>query len=258
MSSTRSTFRPEPATDAGAASLVLVGLGSTRAEGNAALFAQRDALRARRRFAEVEAGLLIGEPTLESAVARTTAPVVHVVPFLMADGYLGNALIPRRLRALAGGGRALRLCAPVGVAPGLASVLAERLLACCRAAGLDPAATDAIVAGHGMTGSPRSGRAVRAHVEAIARRGLFASVAPGFLEEEPLLGDVLAAAMRPTVMVGLFAGAGMHAGEDVPRLLAAARACARVPLHDAGPIGNHPDMPEIVLAQVAAAAASSP
>jgi sirohydrochlorin ferrochelatase len=248
MSSTRSPSRPAPATERRERALLLVGLGSSREGGAEALFAHAAALKARGCFTEAAVGFIAASPGIEEGFAALSAPVVCVVPFLMCDGYLARARIPAALAAIAAPGRDLRLCAPIGIDPGMSALLADRAARTCAAAALDPASVAVVVVGHGTPSSSASGEAVRAHVARLAASGDFESVRPAFLQEAPFLADVLREATAPTVVVGLFAGRGMHWGEDVPRLIEAARQKAGVPILDAGPIGTHPGCAELVLA----------
>jgi sirohydrochlorin cobaltochelatase len=248
MSSTRSPSRPAPATERREAALLLVGLGSSREGGAEALFAHAASLKARGCFAEAAVGFITASPGIEAAFGALSAPVVYVVPFLMCDGYLAQAKIPAALAPLAAPGRDVRLCAPVGTDPRMAALLADRAMEICAAEALDPAIASVVVVGHGTPGSSASSAAVRAHVARLAASGDFESVQPAFLQEAPLLADVLAEATAPTIVVGLFAGRGMHWGEDVPRLIERARAHRAVPILDAGPIGTHPGCAALVLA----------
>lgn len=228
--------------------MLLVGLGSSREGGGDSLFVHADELRRRGAFAETAVGLITAAPSIAAGLGKLSSGIVYVVPFLMCDGYLAHARIPQELRALASPERDFRLCRPIGSDSRLSALLAERAAAICREKGLPPATATAVVVGHGTPGAPASSEAVRAHVACLVASGTFESVRPAFLQEAPFLPDVLRASMGPTVVVGLFAGRGMHAGEDVPRAIAEAHTRVGVPLIDAGPIGTHPGCAEIIVA----------
>src|SRR5690242_20383662 len=117
MSSTRSPSRPEPATEPRRAALLLVGLGSSREGGADALFFHADTLRRRGAFIETAVGLITAAPNIATGLGTLAGRCVHVVPFLMADGYLARGKIPHELRALATPGREFRLCRPIGTDP---------------------------------------------------------------------------------------------------------------------------------------------
>lgn len=251
MSTTRSRSRPAPATEG--AALLLVGLGSSREGGADPLFAHAAELRRRGLFAETAVGLLTGAPGLAEPLRRLSTRIVYVVPFFMSDGYLAREKLPRLLRALAVPGQELRVCRPIGTDPRLTPLLEARAVAACVAAGLDPAEASLVVAAHGTPASPASAEAAKAHVRRLAAGGRFRSVRPGFLQEAPFLADVLRAGDAPTIVVGLFAGPGLHAGEDVPRLVAEARRSVALPILDAGPIGTDPGCADLIAAAAEAA-----
>ncbi len=49
----------------------------------------------------------------------------------------------------------------------------------------------------------------------MAKDSAFANVAVAFLEEAPLFSEALAESARPLLVLGLLAGGGMHATDDV-------------------------------------------
>ena len=70
-------------------------------------------------FAAVRVGYVKGSPALVDAVSEA-AEAVYVVPFFMADGWFSRRRIPAVL-AEARHGERIRLCAPVGTSPRLAT-----------------------------------------------------------------------------------------------------------------------------------------
>jgi hypothetical protein len=49
----------------------------------------------------------------------------------------------------------------------------------------------------------------------MAKQNLFGAVDLSFLEEEPLFVPALKKTRRPALVLGLFAGEGMHGGDDI-------------------------------------------
>ena len=235
---------------------MLVGHGSRRRPGQGSAVAAHAAALARRGlFRDVAACFLKGYPGLEETRAALTAPRLYVVPFFMSDGYATGTLIPRAL-GLPGPGTpkiagppggpaagpagapasglsvpgpgglsvpgpvpALLYCTPVGLAPGLAALLARRVDETCRRHGLSPGDVSVLLVGHGTLKDPASAAAARRHAARLAAQGRFARVSAAFLDEPPYLVKAAARLARPAVVVGLFAEAGLHGGDDVPRLL---------------------------------------
>jgi sirohydrochlorin cobaltochelatase len=267
MSTTRSGYRPAPATDGAAgwpdAALLLAAHGSRlEPRATATFLAQARRLADRGLFAEVAVGMARAEPQLDGALAGLRAGVIYIVPMLMADGYLARTALPKALqlsgplteRAIAGRTRQLRYCDPVGTHPGLADVLRDNLLASCAAHGLEPGRTQALLAAHGNRRDASSGVAARAHAVALAAYGRFAGVDIGYLLEPPLLADALARlAGRDAAIVGLFAADGNHAVNDIPNAIAAEqvrRAGAAGEMIYGGAIGCDPAMADLIVDRV--------
>jgi len=238
----------------GRPSLLLVGHGSARrrttpdaGERHAA------ALAASGRFASVATAYLNGGPPLAQSSRGSGPGDLVVVPFLMSDGHCVRNLIPRALglegRVTRANGRRLIYGEPVGASPGLAEIIARRARACCAGHGLEPSRSDVLLVGHGSLHDPASRRTALDNGRRLARLGLFESVACAFLDEPPLAAEVipgLAAEGPPVVVVGLFAGDGRHAAEDLPRLIDGR--CARQrPVHYVGPIGADPEIAGLIL-----------
>ncbi len=263
MSTTRSPSRPGPATerpDWARAALVLVGHGSNRDGGsNPALLAHAAALRARGIFAEVRAAALYGAPRPEQALSGLQAAEVYLAPLFMAEGHFARVGLREAFgldgRLTVVGGRRVVLCPPLGLQPGLTRLCLARAEARARREGLSPQATRLLFVGHGSSRDPAPREAALWHAEAARGAAVFGGVDEAFLDEPPFLCDVLGGLGGASVAVGLFAAGGLHAGEDVPALIAR---WARVPVHYLGAIGEDPAISDLVLAQVAAASPCLP
>jgi sirohydrochlorin ferrochelatase len=207
-------------------------------------------LRAQRRFASVAVGLLNGEPSAAEALATLAPHVVHVVPFFMEQGWFVREAIPRALGH--GLGHELRYHAPVGVHRDMATLAAARVLRVC---GCDASRFAVLLIGHGSARAPGRRMALHRHVEALSATRQVGQVRAAFLEEPPLVADVLREwRASPVAVVEFFAGEGGHVRDDLPALLAAehaARGDAGAPLVDLGVIADDPAMPRIILDQVA-------
>jgi sirohydrochlorin cobaltochelatase len=253
--------------------LVLIAHGSERCPAaETATAAHAEALRRRGLFREVKACFLQAAPGLRETVASLRSPSAYLVPCFMSEGYSTRTVIPDELgltgpiTELAQGPgrgpaeRTLFYCEPVGAHPRLADLIARRVEETCHAQGLSPAAVAVLLVGHGTLKDPASGEAARRQAARLAGRGGFASVRAAFLEEPPYLRDeATRLGGRPAVAVGLFAEAGFHGEDDVPRLLgleseggstAAGGGPARV--WYTGPLGPDPEIAEIILDQVRA------
>ncbi|HVY16534.1 MAG TPA: CbiX/SirB N-terminal domain-containing protein [Rhodopila sp.] len=230
--------------------LLLVAHGSSRYEDAARpLRRQVAALRAAEPGLQVEGGLLNGTPSVAESLARIAAGTVHVVPFFMEAGYFTKVAIPRAL----GDDPRVRVHEPVGVHPAMADVIDAQGRAGCAALGVAPASAAILVVGHGSVSAPGRALALQDHGRVLAAAGVFGQVATACLEETPFLADALRAlADRPVIVIGFFAGEGMHVRDDVPNAVAAEQrhrggAGPAVRFHDC--VADHPSLPRIIRAQ---------
>jgi sirohydrochlorin cobaltochelatase len=250
MSTTRSPSPPAPVIDRDRRpALLLAAHGSARC-GDAAEAACTQAARLARsrRFAEVAVGFLRGSPELEAAAAAiAAAPLVHVVPFLMTEGRLARVEIPRRLAALPARAR-MMLHAPIGLAPGLPTVVAGCLGDTATDIGIEPARATVLLVGHGGPDTRAAARPLRRVAAHLRSTTPFAAVELAFLEQPPLLPDAVRRLCGPALVVGFFAGDGTHSASDVPRVLAAAPAGAGI--FYTGPIGSHPRIADLILSEI--------
>lgn len=217
---------------------------------NSALFAHRHALDAAARFLSVSAGVLKGEPTIEDALAAaqaTGAGRIAIYPFFMADGFFVRTRLAERVTA-ANLTERWEILPPLGIDPGLPSIILNHAVAAANAAGFAPATSVLLIAGHGSQLGPASANATRSAAQAIADADVFSAVTTAFLEEPPSIEDALRAARVPVVVSGFFSGEGMHAADDVPSAIANSKARAIY----AGPIGPHPAISELMLRRLSA------
>ncbi len=229
--------------------LLLIGHGSARYP-DAARVLHVHAAALRGAFKQVEVGLLNGEPSVAAALARIGAPVIRAVPFFMEAGYFTNTAVPRAL----GADPRVRIAAPVGTHDGLAAVVQRLAERACQAMGAAPGDAAVLLVGHGSAKAP--GRALALHrcARLVESANRFARVQAACLEEAPYLPDALALSRdRPAVVVGFFAGEGMHVRDDVPGALAAERTRRQTGLAFAGCVTDDPEVAGIIAERAAAA-----
>jgi sirohydrochlorin cobaltochelatase len=199
--------------------LLLIAHGSTRyPEAARPLWRHVEALRQDMPDTRIEIGLLNGVPSVTDALSAMPAAPVHVVPFFMEAGYFTNVAIPQAL----GADPRVRLCPPIGVHPDMVDVIEAQARTGCASIGVSPTEAAVLVVGHGSASAPGRALAMQAHAVALAERRIFGQVATACLEESPLLADALRTlAAWPVVVIGFFAGEGMHVRDDVPTAIAA-------------------------------------
>ena len=227
--------------------LLLIAHGSARyPNAGRAVRAHADTLRALGHFNEVGVGFLNGAPAAAEALAALGSRTIHVVPFFMEDGYFVRVAVPRALAGQPAG--SLRFCPPVGTHEAMAKLMEARALRGCP----DPQRVTLVLVGHGSARSPGRPMALHRHAEQVRGFGRFAAVHVAFLEEPPLVADVLAATRGSAVaVVGVFAGEGMHASDDLPALIDAERSRRERPVLDLGSVTEDAGMLALILDQVA-------
>jgi sirohydrochlorin cobaltochelatase len=171
-------------------------------------------------FAQVEAAVLNGSPSVAEAQARIAAPVVRVVPFFMEQGYFSQVAVLLAVQA----GTRIVLCPPIGVHDGMAGIIERRALRACADLGFLPHETAVVVVGHGSASAPGRNLALHRHTARVASTTLFARVEAACLEEAPFVADTLASLRgHKVVVIGFFANHGGHVRDDVPALIATDR-----------------------------------
>ncbi len=224
--------------------LILVAHGDRGGEGsNGALHAHAARLSRAAPELAVEVGLLNGSPRLEDVAAKHQhCDKIHVFPLLMSEGYFTDTVIPDRLGRSRCSERFV-VHRPLGSLPELTELVAQEALAGCRRLGHRPEEVTVLLAGHGAKSNTRARLAVEAHACGLRVRGAFSAVKTAYLEEAPFLPDVLESLAGPTVLIGMFASDGLHAGEDLP---VAVQQFAGFPVCYTGAIGAHPQVSDIV------------
>lgn len=251
MSKTRSRFRPAPAISRSAAAgmgVLLVGHGSPVCPGPARTLASHaQSLAGLGIYGDVRHATLAGgpDPARELAALGATAHVV-VLPVFMSDGYLARQVLPERLGAGAKDPR-VRITPPLGLMPGLASLVADVAEETRCARGWRRGDWDLILAAHGSAGDPASRRAAQALARGLRGLPSAARIHTAFLEEPPFLDEIIGQLTRPAVVVGLFAADGGHATKDVPAALEGAPQSVAY----AGAIGCDPRVVGLIQATLA-------
>jgi sirohydrochlorin ferrochelatase len=170
------------------------------------------------RFAEVAVGFMRGQPSIEEAAARIASDTIRIYPLFLGNGYYVSEAIPRRL-AIADGvdalGHHIIFEEPLGLNAHLPGLLASAAAAAAIRRGIPPSVANLLLVAHGSERAPNSAETARQIMRGIIHAGSFSSVDVSFLEEAPFFSDAIRTCARPTLVLGLFAGGGMHATDDV-------------------------------------------
>lgn len=199
----------------------MVGLGVT--SGIDPLDRHAEVVRRSGRFAAVTVARIASGPAPRELLDRLDTPVVHVLPFLMSDGYINRIVLPRALAldgpvtmrsGAAGVPQLIRCLRPVGVASGMTGLLRRHLLEVCRAQALAPKGTDVLLVAHGLSDS---NDVTEAEQHAASLMTDFAAASAAFLERPPLIAEALRRrGDGVTIVLGILVASGLHGGNDVP------------------------------------------
>ncbi len=232
---------------AGAEGLLIAAHGEApagaRNDGAAAL---ATALADRHRDVQVGFGLLKGSPSIGDALASIAATRIAVYPLFLADGHFSRTVLRKQLeKAAAGAEKRIELLPPLGLDPALAEIVGAHAATAARQHGFDPIHATLVLLAHGSSKGPASRDATTQLAEWTARPPRFRAVRAAFLEEPPALQEISAATHGPLVVVGLFAGSGLHGAGDVPDAVAA---LAREDAVFAGNVGAFAELSGLVSA----------
>jgi sirohydrochlorin ferrochelatase len=208
------------------------------------------ALSRRNVAAEVGFGFIKGTPTISQAVRAFTAPRLIVYPMFFSDGYFTGVRLPQLLMDAGRASLTISMLPPLGLDPGLAALVAAKVAQATRAQGLTDSQAAVVLLAHGATGNAASRRATERLADRLRARTQFSAVACAFLQEAPMLDAVIERLPDRAVVVGLFAGEGLHGAEDVRRLIAG---LGRPDVAFAGNVGTWQETADLVAAAISGA-----
>ena len=166
-------------------------------------------------YRDVQACFISKEPTLKTVLADLSPGPVLIYPLFMSDGYFVMQAIPQMLEAeirhASNGSRGTGR-----PQSGLPKLVAQHGEAAAQAVGFFARDVQLLLVAHGSKSDPASRNAAQCVASALAMEGRFAGIELAFLEESPFLDDQIGAVAGPVVVVGLFAGEGLHGGVDLP------------------------------------------
>ncbi len=256
--------------------LVLIGHGSTlNPDSSAPTQAHARVIRERGIFHEVHSCFWKEEPSLREVLRMVESETVYAVPVFISEGYFTRVVIPRELeltgRSTSRDGRTILYCEPVGNHPRMTDALLRR--ARNVAPNVPPEATSLFIVGHGTELNDNSAKAAKDQAAKIRALGSYAQVLSAYMEEPPRICEWDKLSEYPNVViVPFFIADGLHSYQDIPVLIgleavagpaaSEAQIFRRNPYHLRGKklfyasaIGTEPMLAEVILDQVAAAAA---
>jgi sirohydrochlorin cobaltochelatase len=231
--------------------LLLAAHGERRdGAGNESVAALAADLMRRNVAREVGIGFIKGVPSIAETLRAIASPTVLVYPLFLSDGYFNRVRLPQLL-AKAAVPRDVRVIEPLGLDPALADLVAVRARTAAQEAGIPPARTTVILLAHGSGSDPASRQATEQMADRLRHSDAFRDSRAAFLEEPPSLAQAVSGITGPVVVVGLFAGEGLHGGGDVPKLMSEIERDDAV---FAGNVGTFEGIADLVAAAVRRAA----
>lgn len=226
MCGTRSTSPKEPATEAQQPALLIVAHGERGGE-RTNLLPMHIADLARRsgRYSQVETGFIRSRPGVEEAASLIKSDRLVVYPLFMSDGYYVRRAIPEQLGLNKSGsdrwGRQVEVLQPPGISALFPASVGSIAGGAAARAGHDASGCHLLLVAHGSSKSASSRLATESVRNAVELDGEFAGVHIALLEEEPGLNEQLRKVPGPLIVIGLFAGEGMHGAEDMAQAVGA-------------------------------------
>lgn len=202
--------------------LLLAAHGERRADADNAGVARLARSLAHKGVAsEIGFGFIKGSPTVDDAIASLLPRDVVVYPLFLSDGYFMRVVLPRLVEEAKrrDEGRAIRILPPLGLELALADVIADEAVTAAHSRANLPAETSIILLAHGSEKDQASRVATERLAVRARQRQCFYDTRIAFLEETPSLAHAIDGLSGPIIVVGLFAGEGMHGVDDARRLV---------------------------------------
>lgn len=176
-------------------------------------------VQAQTAFDEVACAFHQGSPHFSEVLDSLAADAVTVVPVMTSAGWYCDTVLPRELgRNRRFPNVSLRITAPVGLHPGIASLIHNRSATLMHEHSLIPDQTTLALVGHGSPRHPASRRSTFAIVDQLRSLGVCGEVIATFLDDEPAVDLLPEMASHGNVLVIPFLiAAGPHATRDLPR-----------------------------------------
>jgi sirohydrochlorin ferrochelatase len=230
--------------------LLLTAHGERRTDAdNAGVARLGGSLAAKGVAAEIGFGFIKGSPTVDDAIGAMLSRDVVIYPLFLSDGYFTRVALPRLVEQAKrrDATRTISILPPLGLEPALADVIADEAVAAAQSRANLPAETSIVLLAHGSKKDEASRMATERLVDRIRQRQCFCDTRIALLEEAPSLADAIEGMGGSIIVVGLFAGEGMHGADDAKRLVAELR---RDDVMLMGPVGTFAGIETVIVSSV--------
>jgi sirohydrochlorin ferrochelatase len=196
---------------------------------------------------EVGFGFIKGSPTVNNAIRALSLPHIIVYPLFLADGYFTRVALPRLIEQAKRQDQIITVLAPLGLDPALGDLIVDETLDAARCHSILPEEVTVVLVAHGSTSDKASRIATEQLADRVRERRCFRDTRFALLEEAPSLAEATADTRGPIIVVGLFAGEGVHGADDTKRLVAE---LGRDDIVLVGPVGTFGGIDAVIAAAV--------
>ena len=199
--------------------------------------------------AEIGFGFIKGSPSVEEAIGALLSRDIVVYPLFLSDGYFTRVALPRLVEQAKQheATRAISILPPLGLEPALAGVIADEAAAAAHSRTNLSAQASIVLLAHGSKTDQASRMAAEQLADWVRQRQCFCDTRIALLEEAPFLAEATEGMSGPIIVVGLFAGEGMHGVDDAKRLVAALK---RDDVILIGPVGTFAGIETVIVSAV--------
>jgi sirohydrochlorin cobaltochelatase len=199
--------------------------------------------------AEIGIGFIKGSPRVDEAIGALLSRYVVVYPLFLSDGYFTRVALLRLVEQAKQDDvtRAISVLPPLGLEPALADVIADEAVAAARCRGNLPVETSIVLLAHGSKQDQGSRMAAELLADRLRQRQCFCNTRVALLEEAPSLADAIEGLDGPIIVVGLFAGEGLHGADDARRLVVELK---RDDVVQIGPVGTFAGIEKVIVSAV--------
>jgi sirohydrochlorin cobaltochelatase len=199
--------------------------------------------------AEIGFGFIKGSPPVDEAIGTLLSRNIVVYPLFLSDGYFTRVALPRLVEQAKQHDttRAISILPPLGLEPALADVIADEAVAAVHSRGNLPLETSIVLLAHGSNQDQASRMAAELLADRLRQRQCFYDTRIALLEEAPSVADAIEGLDGPIIVVGLFAGEGMHGADDAKRLVAELK---RDDVIQIGPVGTFAGIEKLIVSAV--------
>ena len=168
---------------------------------------------------EVGFGFIKGTPAVDEAIRALSLAHIIVYPLFLADGYFTRVVLAQLIEQSKRQDQIITVLAPLGLDPALGDLIVDEVLDAARYHSIWPEEVTVVLVAHGSTNDRASRIATEQLADCVRGRRCFRDTRIALLEEAPSLAEATADTPGPIIVVGLFAGEGMHGLNDARRLV---------------------------------------